>query len=269
MAKHELGFVGAGNMAEAMLRGVTAGKFLPPEAVIASEPRAERREALARELGVACTADNRAAAACPRVVLAVKPQMMAAVLEEIAPAISADALVISIAAGVKASWIDQRLGGKGRIVRVMPNTPMLVGAGVSAVAAGPRATADDLDWTCRMLAAGGGSAVVVEESMMDAVTAVSGSGPAYFFYLVEAMIAAGVAEGLSPDVAAKLARETCLGAGKLLVDGGEAPEVLRARVTSPNGTTQRAIETLDAAGVKDKLVAAFRAAAERSRELGK
>ena len=265
---YQLGIIGAGNMAEAMLRGVLDSNFLPHGSILAAEPRFERRQMLTHELSVSCTDDNPAAAACPRVVLAVKPQMMGEVLDEIAPAIRDEALVISIAAGVTAGWIDQRLGGRGRLVRVMPNTPMLVGAGISAVAAGPRATAADVEWTSRLVSAGGGSAVTVEESLMDAVTAVSGSGPAYLFYLVEAMIAAGVAEGLSLDVATRLARETCLGAGKLLAVTGEPPEGLRARVTSPGGTTQRAIETLDAAGVKNSLIAAVRAAAARSRELG-
>ncbi len=150
----------------------------------------------------------------------------------------------------------------------MPNTPMLVGCGASAIAAGPRATEDDLRWTERLFAAGG-MTCRVDEGLMDAVTAVSGSGPAYFFYLVEAMIAAGAAEGLPADVAASLAAATCAGAGKMLTETGERPEVLRAKVTSPGGTTQRAIETLQRAGVKDALIAAIRAAAAKSRELGR
>jgi pyrroline-5-carboxylate reductase len=139
---------------------------------------------------------------------------------------------------------------------------------MSAVAAGPRAAEDELRWT-EQLFASCGRVVRVAEPMIDAVTAVSGSGPAYFFYLAEAMIAAGVAEGLPAETAALLARQTAVGAAKLLSESGEAPETLRARVTSPNGTTQRAIETMDAAGVKAALVHAIRAAAERSRELGK
>jgi pyrroline-5-carboxylate reductase len=179
-----------------------------------------------------------------------------------------DATVVSIAAGVSTAALDAGLGGQGRIVRVMPNTPMLVGAGMSAVSPGPRAGDEDVRWTCGLFAASGRT-VVVEEAMMDAVTAVSGSGPAYFMYLVEAMTAAGAAEGLPAETALELARQTCLGAGMLMTKTGERPQDLRAKVTSPGGTTQRAIETMEAAGVKDKLVAAVRAAAARSRELGK
>ena len=235
--------------------------------MVASDPAEARRSRITDELGVRCVADNATPAACPRVLLAVKPQRMADVTADIAGAVSPGALVISIAAGVTGAFLDSHLGGRGRIVRVMPNTPMLAAAGVSAVAAGPRATDEDVRWTERLFAASGRS-LVVDEPLLDAVTAVSGSGPAYFFYLVEAMIAAGVAEGLDADVARTLAAHTCAGAGKMLIESSETPEVLRARVTSPGGTTQRAVKTLDAAGVKDKLIDAVRAAAERSRELG-
>jgi pyrroline-5-carboxylate reductase len=268
MSEHQLGVIGGGNMAEAILRGVLAAGVLKRDAVVVSEPKAERRDMLARELRVACVDDNPAAAACPFVLLAVKPQVMNDALAGIAGTVQASAMVISIAAGVATARIDQRLGGRGRIVRAMPNTPMLVGAGMTAVAPGPRATDADLTWADALFAACG-RVVRVTEPMIDAVTAVSGSGPAYFFYLIEAMIAAGSAEGLAPDVAAQLAIQTCAGAAKLLAETGEKPEVLRARVTSPNGTTQRAIEALDAAGVKARLVDAVRAAAARSRELGR
>ncbi len=267
MVEYELGVIGAGNMAEAILRGLLAGNVLPHSAIVASDPAFERRQQITNNLSVKCVEDNLIPAACPRVLLAVKPQVMAGVLDGISDAVSEDAAVISIAAGVTTGFIDEHLGGRGRVVRVMPNTPMLAGAGVSAVAAGPRATDDDINWTKRLFAASG-YVVVVAERMMDAVTAVSGSGPAYFFYLIEAMVAAGVAEGMDADIAAELATQTCAGAAKLLAESGERPEVLRTRVTSPGGTTQAAIETLDAAGVKDKLIEAVRAAAKRSRELG-
>jgi pyrroline-5-carboxylate reductase len=267
MAEPQLGVIGAGNMAEALVRGVLSAGVLEAGDIVAADPDEGRRRLFADELGVEATADNTVPAGCPRVLLAVKPQVMGDVLDGFTDAVRADATVISIAAGVPTSLIDGKLGGRGRIVRVMPNTPMLAGAGVSALAAGPRATDDDLAWTRRLLAASG-ETVTVEENLMDAVTAVSGSGPAYFFYLIEAMVAAGVAEGLASDTAALLAARTCAGAAKLLEATGESPEALRARVTSPGGTTQRAVETLDAAGVKDALITAVRAAAQRSRELG-
>ncbi|HUU23297.1 MAG TPA: pyrroline-5-carboxylate reductase [Phycisphaerae bacterium] len=268
MADYQLGVIGCGNMAEALLRGVIASNFMPLSAIVAADPAFERRQLFTGQLQIASVADNAAAASCPRVLLAVKPQVMGDVLAGIAAHVRADATVVSIAAGITTAFLDARLEGKGRIVRVMPNTPMLVGAGMTVLCAGPRATPDDLNWA-RKLFAVCGEAVVAEERLMDAVTAISGSGPAYFFYLIEAMIAAGVAEGLDPAVAKRLAVQTCVGAASLLVETAEPPEGLRARVTSPGGTTQRAIEAMDAAGVKDTLVAAVRAAAERSRELGK
>ena len=253
-------------MAEAILRGALASGFLRKEDVVVADVSPQRREAMAKT-GATCVEDNLVPARCRTILLAVKPQVMTAVLDQIAPALASDALVISIAAGVSTGAIDRRLAGRGRIVRVMPNTPMLVGAGMSALCAGPPATSDDLVWA-RGLFAASGQTVIVEESMMDAVTAVSGSGPAYFFYLIEAMIEAGVMEGLPSDVAATLAIATCDGAAKLLAQTGDKPAALRAKVTSPNGTTQRAIETMEIAGVKDALITAVRAAAARSRELG-
>ena len=265
--EYQLGVIGGGNMAEAILRGVLRANFLSHSAIIASDVSFERRQHLTRNVGVSCADDNAVPAACRRVLLAVKPQMMGQVLDGVADKIPADSLVISIAAGITTAFIDQHLGGRGRIVRVMPNTAMLVGAGMSALSSGPRATEADLQWAGKLFAASGNTCVVPEDHL-DAVTAVSGSGPAYFFFLVEAMIEAGVAEGLDRTVAGTLAIQTCAGAAKLLLETREMPDVLRAKVTSPNGTTQRAIETMQAAGVKEALIKAVRAAADRSRELG-
>jgi len=266
-ADYHLGVIGSGNMAEAIMRGVLREGFLSGGQIVASEPLPDRREYIDRKVGVRCVEDNRLPAACPRVLLAVKPQLIGKVLGEIAETVAPDATVISIAAGIATSVLDERLGGRGRIVRVMPNTPMLVGCGMSALCAGPRATKDDLEW-CEQLFAASGKVVVVEERLMDAVTAVSGSGPAYFFYLLEAMVAAGTAEGLPPETALLLAGQTCRGAAELLLRTNEPPEVLRARVTSPGGTTEQAVKILDSAAVKEKLIQAVRAAAERSRQLG-
>jgi pyrroline-5-carboxylate reductase len=265
--KHELGVIGGGNMCAAIVRGVVSSGFLKAGEVLVAEPLEQRRDALA-ELGASVTTDNALAAGCPRVLLAVKPQVLAEALSRVSASVRTDALVISIAAGISTARIDELLGGRGRIVRTMPNTPMIVGAGVAAVAGGPRSTPGDLDWTESLLKSCG-TVVRVDESMLDSVTAVSGSGPAYFFYLVEAMMDAGVAEGLDPQTALALARGTCLGAGELLVKSGALPQALRAQVTSPGGTTQRAVETMDSAHVKELLVRAIRSAAARSRELGK
>lgn len=266
MNTYELGFVGAGNMAEAIVRGILNAGELQASQIVMSDPIAQRCEMLSGELGVSCVTENRIPASCRRVVLAVKPQMTGEVLDGIAESVQDETLVVSIVAGLSTAFFDDRLGGKGHIVRVMPNTPILVGEGMSALAAGPRASDEDLQWAQKLFSASG-KTVIVDESQIDAVTAVSGSGPAYFFYLIEAMAKAGVAEGLTSEEATTLAVQTCLGAGRLLQQTGEAPEVLRARVTSPGGTTQRAIETMEQAKVGDSLVRAVRAAAERSREL--
>jgi pyrroline-5-carboxylate reductase len=265
---YELGVIGGGNMAEAILGAAVRSGFLPAGKIVVSDPVAARREKLARELGVTCVEANNTPMSCPRVLLAVKPQVMGDMLDADAKKLLDDALVITIAAGLSTAFFDGKFAGRGRIVRVMPNTPMLVGEGASAVCAGPRATKDDVAWTRELFTRGGGLGVVVEEKLMDAVTAVSGSGPAYFFYFIEAMVQAGVKEGLAPETALRLATQTCTGAAKLLAQTGEDPAELRRRVTSPGGTTQRAIETMDAADVKGKIIAALHACAERSRELG-
>ncbi len=264
---YQLGVIGAGNMAQAILRAVVYSGFLAPEEIVVADVHQEKRQQLSSSLGVGWAPDNLVAARCPKVLLSVKPQNIPEVLAEVQEIVAAEALVISIAAGVSTAHLDKGLGGRGHIVRVMPNTPMLVGAGMSAIAAGPRATDDDVQWTERFFAASG-KTVPVDESMMDAVTAVSGTGPAYFFYVIEAMIEAGIAEGLTPEFAFQLSVQTCAGAAKLLAETGTAPETLRAKVTSPNGTTQRAVETLDGFGSKEHWVTAVRAAAARSRELG-
>jgi pyrroline-5-carboxylate reductase len=268
MIEYQLGVIGVGNMGEAILRGVVNTNCLPRNVIVAYDPVRKREQVIAMELGILCAENNTIPGSCPHVLLAVKPQMVQTVLEDIRPVVREDATIISIAAGITTSYIDERLGGKGRIVRAMPNMPMLVGAGVTAVARGPRATPEDVHWAQRLFAASG-LAIVVDESMMDAVTGLSGSGPAYLFYLVEAMTAAGVAEGMDPVVAEMLATQTCIGAGKLLAQTKKPPQELRAAVTTPNGTTERATRILDGAGVKEKFVEAIRAAAARSRELGK
>ncbi len=267
-AKYQLGVIGAGNMAEALLRGILSSNLIAHNAVIVSDPQFSRRQFFTRELSVTAADDNTIPARCPRLILAVKPQVMGEVLDGLVEAVSPDAMVISIAAGIRSQFIFDRLGGKGRIVRVMPNTPMLIGEGMSAVSAGPGATDADLAWTEKIFAASGRT-VRVDEELIDAVIAVSGSGPAYFFYLIEAMVEAGAAEGLEREMALELAIQTCRGAAELLVSSGESPEVLRAKVTSPGGTTQAAVESMESSGVRKALIAAFQRAAQRSRELGK
>jgi len=269
MSETQLVVLGAGNMGEALLRGVLGANLIGADSIVAVEPRDERRDEIASALSIAAVADVADAPPAAVYVLAVKPQQMEAVLPSLAAAIpESGALVISIAAGISTAYLADSLGAAARIIRTMPNTPMLVGCGCTGLAAGPGATDADMAMA-RKLFSTSGEVMVVDEPAIDAVTAVSGSGPAYFFYLVEAMTAAGLAEGLDADTALALARQTCAGAAKLMIESGEDPATLRAKVTSPGGATQAAIESMDAAGVKDALTAAVRAAAARSRELGK
>jgi pyrroline-5-carboxylate reductase len=269
MPQIQLAVIGAGNMGEALLRGVLGGNVLAHNAVLAVEPAMDKRQKMARQLNVSTVPEIAEAAGLPAYLLAVKPQQMPEVLASLAKALGEDgALVISIAAGISTNYLAEALGGRARIVRAMPNTPMLVAAGCTGLCAGPGATETDLAFATRLFATGG-AVHVVAEPLIDAVTAVSGSGPAYFFYLIEAMVAAGVAEGLEEPTALALARQTCEGAAKLLAESGEKPDILRRKVTSPGGTTAAAIKTLDDAGAGETLIAAVRAAAARSRELGK
>lgn len=261
-----LGFIGAGNMAEAILRGLINGKVLPPERIMIADPNAERIQLL-QTLGVKPAATNEDLVRQSRIlVLAVKPQVVAAVLKPISAVLRDDHLVISIAAGVATAAMDEYCAGKPALIRVMPNTPALVGRGVSALCAGPRATGDHLTIAERLFASVG-KTVRVDESQMDAVTAISGSGPAYVFYWMEALLRAATGLGLSAETAKLLVYETLAGASELAAASIEPPEVLRARVTSKGGTTEAAIRTLEQRGVGEALEEAVKAAAARSREL--
>jgi len=268
MLEYKFGVIGAGNMGTAIIRGAVESGALEAKDIVAYDPDRKREQVLALEFGILCSQDNRMPGACPYVLLSVKPQVIDTVLEEIEPVVREDATVISIVAGVPTEHIDKKLGGKGRIIRAMPNTPMLVGAGVAAVAAGPRARNEDVHWAQRLFAASG-LAVVMEESLLDAVTGLSGSGPAYLFYLIEAMTEAGVAEGIDPDVAEMLATQTCIGAGKLLAKTRKPPQDLRAMVTTPGGTTEAAIGHMEKNHVRKTIVEAISMATQRSRELGR
>ena len=266
----ELGIIGAGNMAEAIVRGVLRAGLFRPDQVIAADVSPQRRELFSGELGVRTTEGNPEVARQARtVLLSVKPQQMQQALGGIGEALGPDALVISIAAGIGTAFIERHLGGgkPWRVVRTMPNTPMLVGEGMTALAKGAHATPADLA-AARGIFESAGAVVEVGEDQIDAVTALSGSGPAYFFYLVEQMIAAGTALGMTAADATRLAVQTAVGAGKMLAATGEAPEELRRRVTSPGGTTQAAISHMEAGGCGQVIRDAIHAAARRSRELG-
>jgi pyrroline-5-carboxylate reductase len=270
LAGRTLGLLGAGNMAEALARGIIQSGAIAAGSTIASDVAAERRALFKDKLGARVTENNlEVVRAADIVVLCVKPQQAAAVAAGIAAAFDAKRHVLaSICAGVSTARLEALLPAGARVVRVMPNTPMLVGLGASAVAGGKNAGARDIA-TIEALFAVASMTVRVEEHMIDAVTGLSGSGPAYLFYLVEAMMAAGIAEGFNTEQARALSVRTVLGAARMLDQSDLSPEELRRRVTSPNGTTQAAIEKMEAANVKASITAAIRRAAERSRELGK
>jgi pyrroline-5-carboxylate reductase len=265
----ELAILGAGNMAEAIARGLIAGGVFTPQQIIAADVSPERRDLFANKLFVRCVESPAdAAAEAPTILLSVKPQTMSQVLEEIQPVIDDDALVISIAAGVSSGFIERSLAPKPcHVIRTMPNTPMLVGEGMVAMAPGTRATRRDLD-EARRLFAPAASVIDVAEDKLDAVTALSGSGPAYFFFLVEHMTRAGVEMGLTDIESHTLATRTALGAAKMLVTSSDSPQELRRKVTSPKGTTFAAITHMERHGWPQIVVDALKAAQHRSRELG-
>lgn len=263
-----ISFIGAGNMAEAMIRGLLRGNLFAPDEITASGPREERMRELAERFRIRTTTDNHEAAkAGGIVVLSVKPQILSRVLEQVGKDISPDSLVISIAAGVPVAAIQSRLAEGTRVIRAMPNTPALVDAAATAIAGGEHARPSDLEAAKRIFDAVG-MTVILEESAMDAVTGLSGSGPAYVFLILEALSDAGVKVGLSRRNAQLLAAQTLLGSAKLLLETNEHPGRLKDMVTSPGGTAITGLHTLENGGVRTTLMNAVEAATRRSRELG-
>ncbi len=264
----KLVFLGTGNMAEALLKGLLREGTAEPEEIVCAEPRPERRAEIADRYAVEVTGDNRAAAAlADLLVLSVKPQMMDAVLAEIAPVIDARKLVVSIAAGVPIAAMARRLPAGARLIRTMPNLPAVVGAGATAIARGPNATEEDAT-VARAIFEAVGTAVVVDEPLLDAVTGLSGSGPAFIFLAVEALADGGVKAGLPRAAALSLAAQTVLGAARMLLETGRHPGELKDQVTSPAGTTIAGVAALEARGFRAALMEAVEAATRRARELG-
>ncbi|MBW3556370.1 MAG: pyrroline-5-carboxylate reductase [Actinobacteria bacterium] len=256
--------VGGGRMGEALLAGLLTARWAPVEDLAVAEPVAERREQLARRFPGLLVAPEPVRA--DGAVVAVKPADVEAACSAIVAA-GPPMRVLSIAAGVPLRRLERVLGPEAKVVRAMPNTPALVGAGAAAISAGTSASPEDLDWAEGLLSAVG-TVVRVPEVLLDAVTGLSGSGPAYVFLVVEALVEAGVLAGLPRDVSARLTTQTVLGAARMLAETGEAPEALRAAVTSPGGTTAAGLRALEAAGVRSAFLEAVAAATGRSRELG-
>ena len=265
---HTIAFVGAGNMAGALIRGLIDTATFDAERIVASDPDADRLKSLQSELGIRTSSENAEAVRdATVVVLATKPQVFPLVLPELSVALSSDALVVSIAAGISTGIIERAFADGTRVVRTMPNTPALVGSGATAIAAGTHTTEADLD-LAETLFRSVGIAVRVPEAQIDAVTGLSGSGPAYVFAMIEALRDAGAREGLPEETALQLASQTVFGAARLLLEQDEGPEVLRQRVTSPGGTTRAGLDALAASGFADVIMGAVRAATRRSVELG-
>jgi len=261
-------FIGGGNMGRALMGGLIAGGT-QAESIHVADPSEAQRKSLVDDLGVTVHDDNAEAARTADVlVVAVKPQVIDQVLASLAGAIDDHTLVISVAAGIPLQRLSNDLGGHRRLVRAMPNTPALYQAGISGLCAADGVDSTDRRHAEQIMAAAGEVIWVADESLMDVVTAVSGSGPAYFFALTEALAAAGEQAGLDPQTAGQLARQTACGSGVMLARSPHPAGELRRRVTSPGGTTAAALEQLESAGFAKLVKAAVAAAVRRGRELG-
>ena len=256
-------------MAEALIRGLVRGGHVPAARIAASSPRRERLDELKAAYGIDVTTDNRdIAKRSGLVVLSIKPQIMDKVLREIGDAIAPGTLVVSIAAGVDTETIEEALAEGVRVIRAMPNTPALVGAAATAIAPGKHASEADLA-AAKALFEAVGITVQLDESHLDAVTGLSGSGPAYIFLILEALADAGVKVGLSRRNAQRLAAQTVMGSAKLLLDTDEHPGRLKDMVTSPGGTAIAGLHTLEEGGLRTTLINAVETATKRARELGR
>lgn len=261
----KIAFLGTGKIGEALLSGLLRAGTDPADVLVTAR-RPERVAELADRYGVVAVSNAEAAKLADTLILAVKPQDMGTLLEELAPHISPDRLVISAAAGVPTAWFEERLAAGTPVVRVMPNTPVLVDEGMSVISGGSHAREEHLA-RAEEIFSSVGKALRLPESQQDAATALSGSGPAYFYFLVEAMTDAGILLGLPRQVAHDLIVQSAIGASVMLRDSGEHPVKLREAVTSPAGTTIAAIRELENHGVRAALLGALEAARDRSREL--
>ena len=265
----KIAFLGGGNMAEALIKGMLAAGVALADRILVSDVSNERLEHLHATYGIIIDRSNKDAVdKADIILLCVKPQIIDVVLSKIEPVADKEKLVISIAAGVTIGRIEKMLANRPRVIRVMPNTPALVLSGAAAIAAGSAASAEDLA-TAQQIFGAVGRAVVVEEKLMDAVTGLSGSGPAYVFTIIEALTDAGVKEGIPRPLALELAAQTVYGAAKMVLETGEHPVRLRDMVTSPGGTTIEGLHVLEKGNLRATLMNAVEAATQRSKELGK
>jgi len=268
MSEQRIGFIGAGQMATALAQGFVRGGQVRPEQLIASDPVAEARSRFVQSTGGEAVGENfRVVARADVLFLAVKPQQISGVLEGLCGRVGPDRLVLSIAAGIRLSTLQKGLGEEVRLISVMPNTPCLVGRGACAYSLGGRASEED-GRRARQLLESVGIACQVDEGLMDAVTGLSGSGPAFVYVLIEALSDGGVRAGLPRGVATALATQTVLGAAEMVRSSDQHPAVLKDRVASPGGTTIAGLQALEAGGFRAAAMAAVQAAAQRSAEMG-
>jgi pyrroline-5-carboxylate reductase len=259
--------LGAGQMGEALISGLLRAGVVAPDQIIAAARRSNRAQQLRQAYGIEVTSAAEAAGKAETLVISVKPQDMGALLDEIAPHVTAGSLIISVAAGITTGFIGRRLDGDVPVVRVMSNTPVLVDEAMSVISPGPHATEEHLRRAEHLLQPVG-KVLRIPESQQDAATALSGSGPAYVYFLVEAMVDAGILLGMPRANALEMVKQAVFGAATMLRDSGEHPVLLREAVTSPGGTTINAIRELEKHGVRAAVLAAIEAARDRGRELG-
>ncbi|HEY7870731.1 MAG TPA: pyrroline-5-carboxylate reductase [Methylomirabilota bacterium] len=265
----KVGFLGAGNMGEALIKGLLQTGLVPAASIAATDVRADRLQQLVKQYGIRGGASNRELVTeADVVILAVKPQIMSAVLKEVAAVVDRGKLMISVAAGVSVAALREALGRPARLIRVMPNTPALVLEGVTAIARGEGLESGDLEMAQELFGAVG-RVVVLDEEHLDAVTGLSGSGPAYVAIVIEALADGGVKMGLDRATAMTLATQTVLGSARLLIETGAHPGQLKDMVASPGGTTIAGVAALEEGGVRRTLIGAVERATQRSRELGK
>lgn len=264
--KRKVAFIGAGNMAQAMIGGIIRNGLLAPQEIIATAASRQTIDKVAAEYGVAVTLDNRQAAEAEIVVLAVKPIYYGQVIDEIKDVIQENQLIVTIAAGKSVEWVENAFGGFRKIIRTMPNTPALVGEGITAVCPNAHIQEEELKRVCDLLACFG-KAEVISERIMDAVIAVSGSSPAYVFLFIEAMADAAVAEGMPRTQAYQFAAQSVLGSAKMVLETGKHPGELKDMVCSPGGTTIEAVKVLEEKGFRGCVMDCMHACAEKSRNM--
>jgi pyrroline-5-carboxylate reductase len=268
LIEEKIGFIGIGNMGEALLRGIIVSKLIAPNLIYASDVDTKKLGKLSDELSINTLEDNpKLVEICDVILLALKPDIVKVVLPQISDSFSYPKWIISIAAGISTAIIEAFLSSETPVVRVMPNTPAMVSEGMSAICAGSHANDDHLS-KAKLIFSAVGKAIIIQEKLMDAVTALSGSGPAYVFLIIEALTDAGVQLGLSRSDASLMATQTVLGSSKMVLETNEHPAILKNRVTSPGGTTAAGLYELEKNGIRSAIIDAVIAAANRSKQLG-